>query len=70
VTGFFIDHGGINNVNLVSPIGGITFNTFLATSPQTVTMPLVNLTVPSTVMPQKPANPTSMSFKVLYRLQL
>src|SRR4051812_41816082 len=63
VTGFFIDQQGINNVNLVTDEGGISFNTFLGVAPSTFTMPVARLTVPTARMTQQPKVITSAFFK-------
>jgi hypothetical protein len=70
VTGFFIDQNGINNVNLVTPIGGIIFDTFLNVSPPTFTMPLARLNVPTARLTQQPKAITAASFKAYYELRL
>jgi hypothetical protein len=70
VTGFFIDQNGINNVNLITPIGGITFNTELQVAPNISSMPLVNLRVPRGIVNEAPRVPTTVAFKALYSLQL
>ena len=70
VTGFFIDQQGINNVNLITPIGGITFDTFLNVAPSSFTMPIARLNVPTARLTQQPKVITSASFKAYYELRL
>jgi hypothetical protein len=70
VTGFFVDQNGINNVNLVTPIGGIVFDTFLQVSPETFTMPQARLDVPTARLTQQPKVITSAFFKAYYELRL
>jgi len=70
VTGFFIDQNGINNVNLITPIGGISFATFLNVAPQNFTMPLARLNVPLGRLTQQPSRITSAFFKAYYELRL
>ena len=70
VTGFYIDQQGINNVNLITPIGGISFNTFLNVAPQNFSMPLAKLTVPLGRVLQQPRAITSAFFKAYYELRL
>jgi len=70
VTGFFIDQAGINNVNLVTPIGGIAFNTFLNVAPSTFNMPVARLNVPAARLTQQPKVITSAFFKAYYELRL
>jgi hypothetical protein len=70
VTGFFIDQNGINNVNLITPIGGISFATFLNVAPQNFSMPLARLNVPLGRLTQQPSRITSAFFKAYYELRL
>jgi len=70
VTGFFIDQSGVHNVNLVTPIGGITFNTFLNVAPETFTMPAARLNVPTARLTQQPKAITTAFFKAYYELSL
>lgn len=70
VTGFYIDQNGINNVNLITPIGGITFDTFLNVAPDSFTMPIARLNVPTARLTQQPKVITAASFKAYYELRL
>lgn len=70
VTGFYIDQQGINNVNLVTPDGGISFNTFLNVAPASFTMPIARLNVPTARVTQQPKVITSAFFKAYYELRL
>jgi len=70
VTGFYIDQNGINNVNLITPIGGITFDTFLNVAPTSFNMPVARLNVPTARLTQQPKVITAASFKAYYELRL
>lgn len=73
VTGFFTDAGGINLVNEITRPGGITYNTFLATSPASFAIPASRLTVPSNriTVPQAAGfQPVTAEFRATYDLRL
>lgn len=70
ITGFYIDQQGINNVNLVTPVGGISFPTFLNVAPNNFDMPVARLNVPLGRLLQKPPRITSAFFKAYYELRL
>jgi hypothetical protein len=70
VTGYFLNASGVNNVNLITPVGGITFNTFLAPSAATFSMPIARLTVPSNRLTTPPRSVTSTEFRANYELRL
>jgi hypothetical protein len=69
VTGFFIDANGVNPVDLITPIGGMTFNTFLASGPTTFSIPTTRLTVPQSRVTVPQAQPTTTEFRAYYELR-
>jgi len=70
ITGFYIDQNGINGVNLISPIGGTSFATFLSVAPETFSMPVARLDVPTAKLTQQPKKITAVFFKGYYELRL
>jgi len=73
VSGFYTDQTGVHVVNQTTPVGGITYNTFLATAPASFSIPASRLTVPSNrvTVPGGPgANPVTTEFRATYQLSL
>ena len=71
VNGFYIDQQGIHNINIVTPIGGISFATALNVAPQApFTMTQARLNVPTAKLTQQPRVITSAFFKAYYELRL
>jgi hypothetical protein len=71
VTGFIINQSGVNNVNLVSPVNGIIFNTFLTGPlPRTFSIPVTRMTIPSNRLTTPPRATTSTEFRTSYNLRL
>jgi len=71
VTGFIINQSGVNNVNLISPVNGIIFNTFLTGPlPRTFSIPVTRMTIPSNRLTTPPRSTTSTEFRTSYNLRL
>ena len=71
VTGFFINQNGVNNVNLVTPVNGFIFNTFLTGPlPSTFSIPVTRLTVPRNRLTVPPRAATTTDFRAAYELRL
>lgn len=71
VTGFIINQNGVSNINLVSPVNGIIFNTFLTGPlPRTFSIPVTRMTIPSNRLTTPPRSTTSTEFKTSYTLRL
>jgi hypothetical protein len=70
VNGFFVDQNGVNFVNLVTPPGGVVFNTRLATAPDNFAMPNAFLNIPTAQLSSQPRVITAAFFKAYYELRL